>query len=301
MPSPLVKMKNNLFQIFVKYLLIDIDECNEQKNICGLYGKCTNQYGSYTCECQAGFIPNHAYGFDCEDYDECSSDCHNDCDTNVGFCINLVGIFECACKPGFYGNGKLGQCTDIDECHIENQCSKNSVCENTIGSYNCRCQTGFYGNGTNCDDINECIDLELETECLKNNSKCYNTLGSYECKCLSGFQFNRSSISCVDTNECLELASPCKDDLECVNLIGSFMCQCSVGFIWSQSKQICEDVNECIMSGQSSYDYLKENIYAANVCDENSLCINLIGSYKCECKAGWNKTNYNDYCSGSLH
>ena len=37
-------------------ILIDIDECVEQKNACGS-GNCTNSVGSFSCKCEAGYKP----------------------------------------------------------------------------------------------------------------------------------------------------------------------------------------------------------------------------------------------------
>lgn len=41
--------------------IIDVDECLEQP--CGSSAKCTNSQGSFTCECEPGFILR---GVDCE-------------------------------------------------------------------------------------------------------------------------------------------------------------------------------------------------------------------------------------------
>ena len=141
----------------------DINECLFDENPCGINAKCINQYGSYTCECLSGFIPSYFNGFQCEDYDECSESCNNDCDSENARCINLTPGFQCICKHGFYGTGKKGQCFDIDECKQVvldknddvNHCHEYSTCTNTIGSFECKCINGFSGNGTFCEGKKE--------------------------------------------------------------------------------------------------------------------------------------------------
>ena len=120
---------------------------------------CLNHYGSYSCECLNGFLPKYDdETFKCEDIDECSSECLNDCDNDTTHCVNLLGSFECKCKPGFVNSGKKDQCTDIDECLIFQRnetfglekCDENGFCVNLRGSFECICKSGFYGNGTFC-------------------------------------------------------------------------------------------------------------------------------------------------------
>lgn len=280
------------------YYLKDINECLLNKFICGPHSECTNQYGSYSCSCQPGFIANNGESFHCEDFNECSSDCSNDCDPEHATCINLIGSFECICHQGFFGNGKLHQCHDINECKdmsswanpIKAQCSDNALCLNTIGGFECHCQEGFSGNGTFCEDINECIDLGREKECQEKNSRCVNTIGSYECKCLEGYFIDLVSGKCVDIDECKELVSACEGNSVCQNLLGSYMCQCDLGFSWSVTKRLCEDINECVIGG--------DKLLAADVCDNHSICVNTVGSFRCECKYGWERVGNSDYCSG---
>ncbi len=148
MQNPQV-LNNNKFKTSQNnpFNFLDIDECERSESICGQNAKCLNQYGSYTCECLAGFLPNYsaADGFKCDDQDECASQCHNDCDRELAICVNLAGSFDCACKPGFSGTGKV--CQDIDECRelprALARCGPNAVCVNTRGGFECQCQRGF--------------------------------------------------------------------------------------------------------------------------------------------------------------
>lgn len=279
------------------FLCIDINECEQSRLVCSANAKCINQYGSYTCECLPGFIANYASieGFKCEDFDECSSQCENDCDPDLAHCINTLGSFECACKPGFNGTGKRGHCQDIDECSdLRHDCGPNSLCANVKGSFECQCRQGFSKVGSTCEDVNECIDLGVESECRHKNAICVNTIGFYQCQCLNGFRLDNATGTCVDVNECSENPSTCDGNLVCVNLVGSFTCGCSAGFKWSHSRLMCEDVDECEVSDGSLAVYSM----TGGVCDENAVCINTVGSYICQCKNGWNRTSASDYCSG---
>jgi fibulin 1/2 len=109
--------------------------------------------------------------FQCEDIDECSSDCLNDCDHEKSVCINLMGSYECKCKKGYYNlNETLGddtndeelmrqnqKCIDVNECLLSEAhyhlCDTNAYCLNLNGTYLCKCQSGFYGNGTYCEGL----------------------------------------------------------------------------------------------------------------------------------------------------
>ncbi len=118
---------------------------------------CHNEYGSYSCECLNGFIPKYAHGFECEDFDECSSECSHICDPVRSYCVNRVGTYECVCRNGFFKDESTNECLDMDECiypekRMDN-CNKNAQCVNSFGSFRCVCKVGFYGNGTYCEGL----------------------------------------------------------------------------------------------------------------------------------------------------
>lgn len=77
----------------------------------------------------------------------------------------------------------------------------------------------------------------------------------------------------LDVDECLTPANNCK--FACKNLIGSFACICPEGYAQVGSDE-CRDINECT-----------EN---PNAC-QNGYCVNLPGTYKCDCYDGF-KTSY---------
>ena len=76
---------------------VDIDECAEDP--CHTNANCSNNRGSYSCQCKIGFRGD---GAQCKDVDECDGNpCHVDAE-----CNNTIGSYFCKCKPGFEGNGR---------------------------------------------------------------------------------------------------------------------------------------------------------------------------------------------------
>ena len=51
---------------------------------------------------------------------------------NVCICINCISL------------------QDIDECLLNDTCSKDAKCANAAGSYYCTCLSGFEGDGKEC-------------------------------------------------------------------------------------------------------------------------------------------------------
>ena len=87
-----------------KILLADIDECASSP--CRNGGTCVNGFGSYSCNCDAGYT-----GDNCEiDIDECaSSPCQNG-----GTCTDGINSYTCNCIPGHAGdNCEIGNMSTI--------------------------------------------------------------------------------------------------------------------------------------------------------------------------------------------
>ncbi|TSR87315.1 Latent-transforming growth factor beta-binding protein 4 [Bagarius yarrelli] len=284
-------------------LCSDIDECRLIPNRC-TNGRCENTLGSFRCVCRTGYKLQNTT---CTDIDECDDPLR--CPGQE--CINTQGSYNCvSCKPGF---GLLnGQCTDIDECRQRPTLCSSGRCENTPGSYRCVCNQGFKLQGNICTDVNECEDplqcpgqgcvntlgsYRYINECQQvpapcTNGRCENTPGSYRCVCQKGYKLQDNT--CIDVNECEnELQCPGQT---CVNSVGSFKCvSCSPGF--KVIKGQCEDVNECdqtpppCSNGRcentpGSFTYVDE-CESSGICGPMSVCVNMAGSYKCECLPGF--------------
>ncbi|RMX59042.1 hypothetical protein pdam_00009969, partial [Pocillopora damicornis] len=277
------------------------NECNEDKNFCGLNSVCTNTVGSYHCNCEVGFKSNMNDGKNCSDIDECEEETFN-C-TKFSQCKNLIGAYECRCKAG-YRETANGSCQDNNECELNKDiCGSNSVCSNTGGSYKCNCEVGYKSandGGKKCFDIDECAKLEI----CGDTATCGNTLGSYTCTCPDGFAFNSRKRICVDYDEC-EIGRPC--DMICANTFGSYTCSCHEGY--RLDKMHCAGNNKrssrlsCLcrinrelkgMEGDVSFlfcieiDECQEKTYD---CPAFSRCKNQNGSYECLCEDGYRKAS----------
>lgn len=75
----------------------DIDEC-QNPDTCGPIGICTNEEGSYTCQCPDGY--EYVDGT-CTDVDECAAVL---CGDN-SHCENTPGGYDCTCNDGYIGDG----------------------------------------------------------------------------------------------------------------------------------------------------------------------------------------------------
>ena len=266
-----------------KYTLncVDIDECsikpNETdkeliaaRNQCDKNSDCKNTIGSYACSCIDGFTGN---GRVCKDQDECLLGLHR-CKANTK-CINKDESYDCQCIDGYIDNGyKQAQlkCHDLNECHTNNHnCDpKTTICHNLIGSFRCRCKDGYTQSDkdkTKCVDVNEC----LGNPCKEDGKECRNKKGGYDCVCRKGFK--KDGDKCTDVDEC-ETTNPCEKSERCVNRDGGYDCECATGFYLSLDK--CHDINECTSE--------------MHCLEMGQVCNNTIGSFKCDCKPGYNMT-----------
>ena len=114
----------------------DIDECAAEVDVCGSHGSCMNIEGSYTCNCEAGFvfIPNSG----CEDVNECAAGGKGAISCLVtqqlGLCNNTVGGYQCICLSGAYTTS-TGECK---VCHCDEGGVTASHCDGRTGECLCK-------------------------------------------------------------------------------------------------------------------------------------------------------------------
>eukprot|EP01060_Flectonema_neradi_P041360 TRINITY_DN979_c0_g2_i1.p1 TRINITY_DN979_c0_g2~~TRINITY_DN979_c0_g2_i1.p1 ORF type:complete len:374 (+),score=82.22 TRINITY_DN979_c0_g2_i1:67-1188(+) len=145
--------------IFSGLPCVNIDECSENVNICGLNSVCTDTSGSYDCKCDDGF---ELIGGTCVDINECDLGTHN-CDLMFTSCFNREGSFNCELLP----------CADPNQI-------RDPI---TFACNDPTCQTGYqYVAGSGCIDVNECLDVNTCTV----GQVCVNLNGGYTCVSLPG-------------------------------------------------------------------------------------------------------------------
>ncbi|XP_040919558.1 adhesion G protein-coupled receptor E2 isoform X2 [Toxotes jaculatrix] len=144
----------------------DINECLEDKDICGPNAICSNTSPYYNCTCLDGFIStsgvkrlSHGGNVTCTDIDECQEE--KVCGQNAA-CVNTQGSYHCLCNAGFLlksgqanFSGSEEQCEDI--CTIDKTICGNGTCHRGASGHYCACHTGFtnYGNnGSRCSALN---------------------------------------------------------------------------------------------------------------------------------------------------
>ncbi|VDN11832.1 unnamed protein product, partial [Dibothriocephalus latus] len=124
-------------------------------------------------------------------------------------------------------------------------------------------------------DIDEC----RSSPDVCGGHQCINTYGGYYCSCSPGYELVGNQ--CQDINECNGGVKRCQEHELCVNLPGSFRCQpvCPKGYRLAGelagSVPNCVDINECqVPEG------------AKSACPEGATCINVPGSFRCQCAEG---------------
>ncbi|KAL4663676.1 hypothetical protein H8957_016558, partial [Semnopithecus entellus] len=180
----------------------EINECLTGR-VCPEHSDCVNSMGSYTCNCQVGFISRNSISLLYED--ECANP--RTC-PEYAICSNTVGNYSCFCNPGFESSsghlsfqGLKVSCEDIDEC--TEMCPINSTCANTPGSYFLDILQFFA-------DIDEC---RQDPSTCGPNSICTNALGSYSCGCIAGFRPNPEGSQKDGNFSCQRVPFKCKEDV----------------------------------------------------------------------------------------
>ncbi|XP_075053400.1 uncharacterized protein LOC142139577 isoform X2 [Mixophyes fleayi] len=111
------------------------NSCSADLNGCSENAACTSIYGTYTCQCFAGFndtspdVPGRL----CQDINECVSG-NNNC-SQLASCANTVGSYECQCYTGINDQNATNpgrDCLDPVTCYsAATFCNKNFTCINS--------------------------------------------------------------------------------------------------------------------------------------------------------------------------
>ncbi|KJH50297.1 calcium binding EGF domain protein [Dictyocaulus viviparus] len=260
------------------YQCADIDECSMRGYSCPENSECVNLPGTYFCNCTQGFAPKGLPLERCADINECELGLH-DCGENQ-MCQNKVGGFTCVdrCSAGY--EFMNGECVDIDECRLQNQCDRRAECINTPGGYECKCDSGLTGDGKQCSPIMDCTQNEdicdRHAFCIKSLKLCF---------CQSGYAGD--GITCNDINECVSMDNACENQKgsRCVNINGGYVC-CDENV----------DDDRCIR---------EHGAFCAGGCGLHAICFN----QTCQCKEGFvgdpytkcldvNECESNEMCAG---
>lgn len=236
----------------------------------------------------------------------------------MGTCVGLQvceldeasGTHQCACPLGYIWHAQDRMCKSHNECEdLPYPCPgpvdgvESSYCVDAAAPnrYKCGCLSGFEAvlptewtddaaplewRPEACIDQDECA---TDSPCDPNAS-CTNTVGSYVCACNSGY--TGDGFTCA---EVVPTASPVDGhdgevdgcDNKCrveghqvcapsVTNPGTNACLCLTGFSQLREGSGCKDDDEC------DADRPTHN------CDAHAQCINLPGTFRCECLDGYN-------------
>nr|CAD7423795.1 unnamed protein product [Timema monikensis] len=272
---------------------VDIDECEAIPGLCQ-GGKCVNSVGSFSCECPEGQARNIETN-ECRDKDECLEEgvCQD------GRCVNTDGAFYCVCNNGFIPTQDRKSCIDARQGNCYTSLSRGRQCRNKLeiklSKKDCCCGMNMgKGWGENCDIcptpgedtyIRLCTgpgELTLINECalranICGNGHCVDTPDGYRCECHPGY---RKGASEVYIDECSEL-DYCTGGT-CTNSPGSFECICPPGFDVSSDGKFCLGMKHAYGLPKINHNECSETGMCAN-----GLCINMDGSFKCQCNNGY--------------
>ncbi|XP_058835886.1 fibrillin-1-like isoform X2 [Topomyia yanbarensis] len=292
---------NNDRRTCVRDFCADLYE-NPNKTRCS--HECKDGTEGFTCSCPEFYILDEFDRKTCRNVYSCGEEFKKRCDPGVCRVIE-GGDYRCECLAGYQQHDH--SCHDIDECELgRHMCSHD--CYNTAGSYDCGCPRGLMLSTDNqtCDDVDECQQQDNGDLC--GDLQCLNTYGSYKCVCPEGKEldeygicrqmdlcttdnggcshlctfFNRETFcDCPDSMELADDGKTCVVINECdLNNGGCShfcdphlenICHCPEGFTLGADGQKCHDVNECLDNDAG--------------CQQK--CINLEGSYQCDCFDGF--------------
>ncbi|XP_069857979.1 LOW QUALITY PROTEIN: fibrillin-3 [Dipodomys merriami] len=272
-------------------LCMDLDECDWWP-----YGNgtCKNTIGSYSCLCFPGFAASH--NGDCVDTDECTILVGQVC--QFGQCLNIAGSFLCICQDGFELTADGRNCVDTNECVSLSESCLPGICQNLEGSFRCNCPPGFQVQREHCVDIDEC----LEEPNICPFGTCINSPGSFTCLCPPGFVPADNGHRCFDTRQsfCFTRfeSGKCLVPKAFNNTKTRCCCSKRPGEGWGDPCELCPQegsaaFQELCPFGHGAVPGPDDSREDVNECAENpgicanGLCVNMDGSFRCECSFGY--------------
>ncbi|XP_078000540.1 protein kinase C-binding protein NELL1-like [Glandiceps talaboti] len=258
--------------------------CREQCFFIGKYlddGEEISPRECYTCKCTNGNVG-------CVSHDRNEICPKLTCPTDEQFTVSG----EC-CKF----------CRGVDYCTDGHDCHPNATCVSLETSHTCQCNAGFQGDGKECVDVNECENEggPIGHHC-RDSTECVNVPGSYYCQCLPGYR-RIDAYTCIELDECAFAVHDCDINAQCINTDGSYKCVCPSGYYGDGFKCEAKCTSTCLNGGRcvapdscqcpSGYlgDHCQTDIdecaSGTHGCHSNSECINLPGSFYCQCKTGY--------------
>ncbi|GFY69655.1 uncharacterized protein TNIN_18641 [Trichonephila inaurata madagascariensis] len=256
----------------------DYDKCGFMDDVECLYNK-TSTEGYCKCKKNKHYYEEttrRCYECNCGDFGECilaydakvcicqegyadyllnckRCDCGSDA-LNCSF--KSLGKRLCHCKEKYAQKTKKYRYDDVDTWCAPCDCGEHGKCRYDDEELVCECEENYKAYKGKC---KECF-------CGYNGYCDFNSEGEKTCHCDYGYSPDEG------------ICTPCNCDPPGLKNIGSkcvfkdheTQCECPEGF--KNIGKTCEDINECLN---------------ASACSSNTMCKNLPGTFKCECKSGF--------------